>query len=62
MCGWVEKVGPKVPNYKRGDRVGVNPQRNYCGACDQCKAGLTNTCDKFEMLYGPHFGSYSTSI
>lgn len=42
--GIVQEVGPEVKNVKIGDRV-VIPFNIACGACRNCKKGLTTQCE-----------------
>ena len=42
--GIVEKVGPGVRNFKKGDRV-VIPSTIACGFCSYCRAGYFAQCD-----------------
>lgn len=32
------------PNYKKGEKITINPLVRTCGECDFCKAGLRNHC------------------
>jgi threonine dehydrogenase-like Zn-dependent dehydrogenase len=43
FSGIVEEVGDGVINYKRGDRVVVQPII-YDGTCGACQEGLINCC------------------
>jgi NAD+-dependent secondary alcohol dehydrogenase Adh1 len=45
-AGWVEAVGPAVADLRAGDPVIVHPYRT-CGACDPCRAGADQFCDRF---------------
>ncbi|MDO8685268.1 MAG: alcohol dehydrogenase catalytic domain-containing protein, partial [Clostridiales bacterium] len=49
FSGIVSDIGNKVKRFKIGDRVVVHPV-NYCGTCEQCKAGLINICPKRSFL------------
>lgn len=42
--GIIEDIGPKVRNFKKGDRVLV-PSTISCGSCSYCRAGYTSQCD-----------------
>ncbi|MEI6537746.1 MAG: zinc-binding alcohol dehydrogenase family protein, partial [Verrucomicrobiaceae bacterium] len=42
-------VGDQVKNVKAGDRCSVEPYLN-CGVCAPCLRGLTNCCEKLEVL------------
>lgn len=43
FAGEVAELGKNVTNFKKGDRVTVQPV-DYCGKCEFCKQGLTNMC------------------
>ena len=63
VVGIIEEVGSKVTDFKKGDLAGCNPQRDWCGDCASCKKGENNICPyKWEGLYDPYFGGYSTHI
>ncbi len=51
-AGVVEKVGSKVTNVRKGDRIAIEPAMP-CFECDQCKAGRHNTCRKLKFLGCP---------
>jgi D-arabinose 1-dehydrogenase-like Zn-dependent alcohol dehydrogenase len=42
-AGWIEEVGPGVPNLQRGDPVILHPQPS-CGLCRNCRAGNDMHC------------------
>ena len=44
FAGMIEKVGPEVKDFKKGDRVTVNPNKNMCGECLWCQKGEYNLC------------------
>lgn len=44
FSGIIEQIGNKVKEFKKGDRVVVNPNRNMCGKCYWCKKGEYNLC------------------
>lgn len=45
IVGTVEAVGPNVPGFAVGDRVGVPWLGHSCGRCDYCRTGRENLCD-----------------
>jgi L-iditol 2-dehydrogenase len=51
-AGTVMEVGPAVEALAPGDRVAVDPAL-ACGACDQCRAGRTNTCRHLRFMGSP---------
>jgi D-arabinose 1-dehydrogenase-like Zn-dependent alcohol dehydrogenase len=42
-AGWIEEVGPGVPNLAKGDPVILHPQPS-CGLCRACRAGNDMHC------------------
>ncbi|GAA5862398.1 hypothetical protein JCM8547_007628 [Rhodosporidiobolus lusitaniae] len=44
VAGIVTKVGPKVSQYKEGDRVVIGAQLDSCGKCRPCKDNNENYC------------------
>ncbi len=44
IVGIVDKLGPGVKKYKKGDRVGVSWLYWTCGECKYCKRGDENYC------------------
>jgi L-iditol 2-dehydrogenase len=55
-AGIVEAIGGGVTRFKPGDRVTFD-STIYCGACDYCRAGRNNLCDRREVL-GVSCGDY----
>lgn len=43
FCGTVEEVGTRAPDFRKGDRIVVQPVI-FCGRCPFCRQGLTNLC------------------
>ena len=50
--GTVLEVGSAVERLRPGDRVAVDPAI-FCGQCDQCQAGRSNTCRRLQFLGCP---------
>lgn len=46
IIGTIEKVGPKVLNYKKGEKVGVPWLAKTCGECFYCLKNKENLCEK----------------
>ena len=46
VVGVVEKIGPKVKNFKVGEVVGVGCMINSCQKCEACLEGLEQYCEK----------------
>ncbi len=44
VVGKIDKMGPGVPSFKIGDRVGVPWLYDACGVCDFCKNRMENLC------------------
>jgi L-iditol 2-dehydrogenase len=55
-AGSVERVGARVRQFKRGDRVTFD-STVYCGACEFCRRGEVNLCDS-RMVLGVSCGDY----
>lgn len=48
-AGIVAAVGEQVNGFSVGDRV-VSTSTLYCGACEYCRAGLTNACREHRVV------------
>jgi D-arabinose 1-dehydrogenase-like Zn-dependent alcohol dehydrogenase len=44
VAGVIDAVGPGVPDWKPGERVGVGWNGGYCGHCDPCRRGQFFAC------------------
>ncbi|KAF8963274.1 chaperonin 10-like protein [Flammula alnicola] len=69
ITGRVVRVGPKVTEFKVGDRVGVGAQVCSCFECNPCKTDNENYCPKKVSTYNSKYpngdiayGGYSTAI
>ncbi|EAU87437.2 NADPH-dependent alcohol dehydrogenase [Coprinopsis cinerea okayama7 len=69
IVGHVVSVGPKVTEFKVGDRVGVGAQISSCFQCDRCENSNENYCLKPVDTYNSKYpngdiaqGGYSTAI
>ena len=71
IVGKVERIGSGVEKHKAGDTVGVGVFVDSCRACESCKEGLEQYCEKAPLwTYGgvekesgnPTYGGYSTRI
>jgi alcohol dehydrogenase, propanol-preferring len=49
VVGRVERAGPNAHRFRPGDRVGVAWLRATCGACESCRAGRENLCERAEF-------------
>jgi alcohol dehydrogenase len=45
VIGVVDSLGPNVPRWKVGQRVGVGWNGGYCGYCDTCRRGNFFACE-----------------
>src|SRR3954468_17384531 len=45
LCGVIAETGPEVHGFSVGERVTV-PFCCGCGACESCRLGATNTCER----------------
>lgn len=45
-AGVIVKVGERVKHLKVGQRAGLKPVFDACGACEQCRTGRDNYCAK----------------
>jgi NADPH2:quinone reductase len=57
-AGVVEAVGEGVTRVALGDRV-VCTSTLFCGECDLCRAGLTNACDRHQVMGVHRDGGYA---
>ncbi|KXN81015.1 NADP-dependent alcohol dehydrogenase 6 [Leucoagaricus sp. SymC.cos] len=69
ITGHVVRVGPKVTEFKVGDRAGVGPIVCSCLACDKCRCGNEQHCDNAVDTYNAKYpdgtqsqGGFSTAI
>ena len=71
IVGRVERVGAEVTGFKPGDLVGVGCMVDSCQACDACREGIEQYCEKgFTGTYGgteketgrPTQGGYADSV
>jgi len=44
VIGLIDAMGPSVPRWKPGQRVGVGWNGGYCGYCDNCRRGDCFAC------------------
>lgn len=51
IIGNVISIGPKVKDFKIGDRVGVGPQCLSCFSCENCEKGEETMCKKRVFTY-----------
>jgi propanol-preferring alcohol dehydrogenase len=46
VVGRVEGAGPDARRFRLGDRVGIAWLRGTCGACEACRGGRENLCER----------------
>jgi alcohol dehydrogenase, propanol-preferring len=46
VVGVVDKTGSSVRRFRQGDRVGIAWLQSTCGACEFCRAGKENLCER----------------
>jgi D-arabinose 1-dehydrogenase-like Zn-dependent alcohol dehydrogenase len=52
VVGVIDAVGPDVPRWKVGERVGVGWNGGYCGYCDSCRRGNFFACETSTQVTG----------
>jgi alcohol dehydrogenase len=52
VVGVIDAVGPNVPRWKVGQRVGVGWNGGYCGYCDNCRRGDFFACQTSTEVTG----------
>jgi alcohol dehydrogenase, propanol-preferring len=60
IVGVVDAIGPGVPQFRIGERVGVPWLGHTCGACPYCAAGRENLCDRPLFTGYTRDGGYAT--
>ncbi|MEV6315801.1 zinc-dependent alcohol dehydrogenase family protein [Streptomyces sp. NPDC051776] len=61
LAGVVEEVGPRVANWKAGDRITV-PFVCACGRCPACAAGDQQVCERQTQPGFTHWGSFAEYV
>jgi propanol-preferring alcohol dehydrogenase len=59
VVGIVEEIGPEVTRFQPGDRVGVPWLHRACGACEFCRRGEENLCDRAQFTGWDVDGGYA---
>ena len=63
IAGVVDALGPEVPEWKKGDRVGIGWHGGHCGHCDRCRRGDYLTCRNDFRITGISFdGGYADYV
>jgi D-arabinose 1-dehydrogenase-like Zn-dependent alcohol dehydrogenase len=52
VIGVIDAVGPNVPRWTAGQRVGVGWNGGYCGYCDSCRRGNFFACETSTQVTG----------
>jgi D-arabinose 1-dehydrogenase-like Zn-dependent alcohol dehydrogenase len=52
VIGLVDAVGPAVPGWHQGERVGVGWHGGNCGYCDNCRRGDAFACETETLVTG----------
>jgi alcohol dehydrogenase/propanol-preferring alcohol dehydrogenase len=59
IAGVVDAVGEAVPDWKKGDRVGVGWNGGYCGHCEPCRRGDFFACIQTRVTGVSYDGGYA---
>ena len=62
IAGRVDKVGPAVTEWKKGDRVGVGWHGGHCFVCKACRKGLFINCEKAQITGITLDGGYAEYV
>ncbi len=62
IAGVIDAVGPDVPDWKTGDRVGVGWHGGHCGHCESCRRGDFVTCRYGQVPGISYDGGYADSV
>src|SRR5689334_9177205 len=58
VAGVIDAVGPGVPGWEPGQRVGVGWNGGYCGYCDHCRRGEFFACVRGQVTGISYDGGY----
>jgi D-arabinose 1-dehydrogenase-like Zn-dependent alcohol dehydrogenase len=59
VAGVIDAVGPGVPGWQPGQRVGVGWNGGYCGYCDHCRRGEFFACVRGQITGITYDGGYA---
>jgi propanol-preferring alcohol dehydrogenase len=59
VVGRIDRLGPGVSSWKKGDRVGVGWIHSACGKCRYCRDGNENLCAEFKATGRDANGGYA---
>jgi D-arabinose 1-dehydrogenase-like Zn-dependent alcohol dehydrogenase len=58
VAGVIDAIGPGVPGWEVGQRVGVGWNGGYCGYCDHCRRGEFFACVRGQVTGVTYDGGY----
>jgi D-arabinose 1-dehydrogenase-like Zn-dependent alcohol dehydrogenase len=58
VAGVIDAVGPGVPGWEQGQKVGVGWNGGYCGYCDPCRRGEFFACVRGQITGLSYDGGY----
>jgi D-arabinose 1-dehydrogenase-like Zn-dependent alcohol dehydrogenase len=58
VAGLIDAVGPGVPGWQPGQKVGVGWNGGYCGYCDHCRRGEFFACVRGQITGVTYDGGY----
>src|SRR4051795_8682217 len=62
VAGVIDAVGPGVPGWELGQRVGVGWNGGYCGYCDHCRRGEFFACVRGQITGVTYAAGYGESM
>src|SRR5437868_13753297 len=62
IAGRVEKVGPNVTEWKKGERVGVGWHGGHDFVCNSCRKGLFINCERAQVTGMSYDGGYAEYV
>jgi len=62
VIGVVERRGPDVKRFRKGERVGIAWINSSCGSCHFCLSGKENLCDSFKATGRDVDGGYAEFV
>ena len=62
IAGRVDKIGPNVTEWKKGDRVGVGWHGGHDFVCNACRKGLFINCEKAQITGITYDGGYAEYV
>ena len=62
IAGRVDKIGPNVTEWKKGDRVGVGWHGGHDFVCNACRKGLFINCEKEQITGISYDGGYAEYV